>query len=215
MSKVESEGAPVAGHRPTARAESQDLTRRRLLDAATGAFTVAGFHGVSVGAVAAAAGYSTGAVYSNFANKEELFLAVLDRKIERHVAELEAATTPATDTREALAAVAALFAARLDRELDWNLSLVEFVLHARRDPALAAKVALRHRRMRESFAAAIDSLVVLRRMELSAPTQVVADALLAVGTGLLVQEMLEPGSGAAEAYGRTLVALGASAGREP
>jgi AcrR family transcriptional regulator len=41
--------------------------------------------------VAAEAGYTKGAVYSNFASKEDLFFAVYERRVDARVAEMEAA----------------------------------------------------------------------------------------------------------------------------
>src|SRR5829696_8789661 len=53
-------------------------TRRRLLGAATAVVAERGFHAASVDAIAAEAGYSVGAIYSNFGGKDDLFLAVFD-----------------------------------------------------------------------------------------------------------------------------------------
>src|SRR4029077_18498595 len=64
------------------RAEQRDQTRARLLDAAEKVFVDHGFHAASVDQVAEEAGYSKGAVYSNFENKDELFLAVLERRVD-------------------------------------------------------------------------------------------------------------------------------------
>src|SRR5580698_9295265 len=54
-------------------------TRDHLLDAAAQVLAERGFHGASLDEVAAAAGFTKGAVYSNFKNKEDLFLALLER----------------------------------------------------------------------------------------------------------------------------------------
>ncbi len=84
------------------RAEAQAQTRRRLLDGAAVVFARRGFHGASLEEVADEAGYSKGAVYSNFVSKEELFLAVLaarfhDRtELYRQLAE-QAAREPGQD----------------------------------------------------------------------------------------------------------------------
>ena len=53
-------------------------TRDYLLQAAAQVFAERGFHGASLDEVAAAAGFTKGAVYSNFKNKEDLFLALLE-----------------------------------------------------------------------------------------------------------------------------------------
>ena len=52
--------------------------RMRLIEAAATVFAQKGYGGASLEEVAETAGFSKGAVYSNFAGKEELFLALLD-----------------------------------------------------------------------------------------------------------------------------------------
>ena len=56
------------------RAEAKSRTRQLLLDAAASVFARKGYVGASVEEIAETAGFSIGAVYSNFGSKEELFL---------------------------------------------------------------------------------------------------------------------------------------------
>jgi AcrR family transcriptional regulator len=63
------------------RAERQAQTRAALLDAAGRVFVERGFHGASVEAIAAEAGYTRGAFYSNFASKEELFAELIQDRV--------------------------------------------------------------------------------------------------------------------------------------
>ena len=67
------------------RAESQARTRRDLIDAATVVFARRGFGGASNAEVAEEAGYTKGAVYSNFSSKDELFLAALETRLRERV----------------------------------------------------------------------------------------------------------------------------------
>jgi len=55
-------------------AERREETREQLLAAAADVFARSGFHATSLESVADEAGFSRGAVYYNFADKEELFL---------------------------------------------------------------------------------------------------------------------------------------------
>src|SRR5262245_27653574 len=64
--------------RRLSRAESQARTRDKLLDVAKTAFLRDGYAATSLDHIAEAAGFSKGAVYSNFNSKDELCLAVLD-----------------------------------------------------------------------------------------------------------------------------------------
>src|SRR3954451_13464264 len=57
----------------------RQLTRDALVAAAAEVFTVKGFHAASLDEIADAAGFTRGAIYSNFGSKEELLFAVYDR----------------------------------------------------------------------------------------------------------------------------------------
>lgn len=60
------------------RAESQEQTRQRIIESATRLFMGEGFRPTSLEQIAADAGYTVGAIYSNFANKLEIGIAVVD-----------------------------------------------------------------------------------------------------------------------------------------
>ena len=72
------------------REDSRDQTRQRLLDAAQKLIARKGLSAASVEDIAAAAGYTRGAFYSNFSSKGDLFIELLRRDhVETH-AELAA-----------------------------------------------------------------------------------------------------------------------------
>ena len=71
------------------RKERQARTRRRLVDAAAHVGARRGLAAASLDEVAQVAGYTKGAVYANFASKEELFLAVLDERFAERLAQIE------------------------------------------------------------------------------------------------------------------------------
>ena len=62
------------------RQESKEVTRMRLIEAAETLFIRKGFDDTSVDEISEMAGYSRGAFYSNFDDKEQVFLAVIDRR---------------------------------------------------------------------------------------------------------------------------------------
>jgi AcrR family transcriptional regulator len=66
------------------RAQQQALTRERLLAAVLARH---GYGGASIDPVTAEAGYSKGAIYSNFESKEAVFLELLRVYMERDMAE--------------------------------------------------------------------------------------------------------------------------------
>ena len=65
------------------REESRQHTRRRLLDAAARVFAKRGYRGASVEEISSEAGYTIGALYSNFSGKEEVLLALLEQRVAR------------------------------------------------------------------------------------------------------------------------------------
>src|ERR1700751_5651328 len=62
------------------------MTRTHLLEAAAEVFREEGFHGATLDEGARRAGFTKGAVYSNFKSKDDLFLAMMDDRIERQFA---------------------------------------------------------------------------------------------------------------------------------
>jgi AcrR family transcriptional regulator len=63
------------------RAQQQEVTRTRLLDAAERLFGDRGIHQTSLDGIAAEAGLTKGAIYANFAGKDDLIAAILERKL--------------------------------------------------------------------------------------------------------------------------------------
>jgi AcrR family transcriptional regulator len=131
------------------RAERQAQTRDELLAAGDRLFRESGFHGTSLDQVAASAGYTKGAVYSNFASKEELFFAIYERRVEAAVAR----------NAEALEGAPAEAPLELARELlsgsdpGWMAAFFEFWAHALRNPELRARFLVLHRRAQEPLVA--------------------------------------------------------------
>ncbi|HXQ62346.1 MAG TPA: TetR/AcrR family transcriptional regulator [Acidimicrobiales bacterium] len=118
-------------------------TREYLLEAAARVFAERGFHGASLDQVAAAAGFTKGAVYSNFKNKEDLFLALLEASREREMDALNA-TLEASDTPPG-ARLPDFVTFIEDQTTDlgdrWGILYQEFALYAMRNPAAREKLA--------------------------------------------------------------------------
>ena len=89
------------------REERRTQTRAELLDAAERLFSEQGFHATSVDQVADDAGYTKGAVYSNFVSKEDLFFAVYERRVDRALPHLEAAFAESRTAIEGLERITA------------------------------------------------------------------------------------------------------------
>jgi AcrR family transcriptional regulator len=64
---------------------TRDDTRDKLFEAAARVFEQQGIGGVSIEAIAVAAGFSRGAFYSNFKSKDELIIAMIEDHVERSI----------------------------------------------------------------------------------------------------------------------------------
>ena len=125
--------------RERVRRQPRTQTREELLDAAARVFARRGFHGASVEAVSEEAGFSTGAVYSNFASKEELFLSLYEERIQRRRRELRAAVGGAGGGAAGLEAATESVGEVFRGERDWFLLYFEFALHAARNQRFARR----------------------------------------------------------------------------
>ena len=177
--------------RPLTRQETQLRTREDLLSAADRVFCEHGFHGAHLAQVARRAGYSTGAVYSAFGSKAALFLAVVARRFDERIAELrELQGTPAGERRTRHAA--AQWFERLERERDWQVALLEFRLHASRDPELRRAFAEQHRRFLTAAVDVYESSADGKRGWRSADAWRATRALVAIGNGYALERLTDP-----------------------
>ena len=175
------------------RDERRTQTRERLLDAAVEVFNRLGYGGASLEAVADAAGYTKGAVYSNFATKADLFRAVMERTQGGRAAASE------TQLREQslgdfIDLMGRLIADQAANEASFDLLTVEFWLAAIRDPALRAELADCYREMRASLAPIIERGLAADGVASAFGGSELATLVSAIGAGILLQYYLEPGA---------------------
>ncbi|MBC7547389.1 MAG: TetR/AcrR family transcriptional regulator [Polaromonas sp.] len=105
-----------------------DSRRARVLDAARAVFQRLGIEGGSIREIAKEAGYTPGAIYSYFENKEAIYGALLGESLERLNAAVSAAGGPNLAPSELLDAKASAwfgFFAANPRDLDLGFYLVQ------------------------------------------------------------------------------------------
>ena len=172
------------------RADRQAQTRDELIAAADRMFTRNGFHATSVDAVADAAGYTKGAVYSNFESKEDLFFAVYERRVDRRLEEIEATLASGETAYEGLERLIA----ELERRHDdgWLAVFFEFWAHVLRHPELRSRFVEQHRRVMEPTAAALEQIAAERGERLPEDPLKLATARLAAQTGLQLERLTQP-----------------------
>jgi AcrR family transcriptional regulator len=127
---------------PLTQERRRQQTREHLLAAAAQVFAERGYHGATLDEVARVAGFTKGAVYSNFKNKDDLFLALFKANYEREMAQivatLESSTVPAVDR---LSDFVALIQEGSNQPPNSALLYLEFWLYAARNADARARLA--------------------------------------------------------------------------
>lgn len=175
--------AETASQTARSRAARQAETRRRLIDVARRMFLDDGYAATSLDKVAVEAGYSKGAVYSNFAGKEELCLAVLDSLHERQVEGVVSAFSGEGDLDARIDAFARWARANVGRPRAMALE-VELAVAARHRAYVAEELRRRHREIRSATAGLIREVVEGEGLRLAYSYEEAATVLLSLGVGL-------------------------------
>ena len=177
------------------RAEKQARTRAELLATAAKVFARRGYNGASVEEIAEEAGYSHGAVYSNFDGKADLFLAVFEEYMAQRAQEL-------IDTQVDLGedaplelrarALADQWMERFAKDRESFVLHMEFIAHSGRDPELAGRFGKRSAALREAVSRYISAYQEEVGAELPLPADDLALVLRALGIGLAVEAFGQP-----------------------
>jgi AcrR family transcriptional regulator len=174
------------------RREKQEQTRQRLIDAAARVFARRGYQRATVDEIAAEAGFTIGAVYSNFAGKEELFLALADKEVEQRVAEIRAVADAAERGEQPGAEAAQQFREFLDRDPDWPLLFYEFWSFGVRSATLREEFATRRQAVSDALADTLERVAAQIGFRLRFPAPVLATAISATLNGLAFERAADP-----------------------
>lgn len=136
-----------SSRRPT-QADRTAATRRKLISAAARIFARDGFEAARLEEIAAAAGYTRGALYANFKDKEDLFFALLEDWIGERVSELDELLRKEASTPEEKLRTLRGYYAQCAKDRRLVLLSLEFTLYAVRHPAAHARLRTRKRRLR-------------------------------------------------------------------
>lgn len=193
------------------RAERRADTRERLLASALVVFAREGFGGASLEEIAEEAGFSTGAVYSAFGGKQELFLAVLDRCLDQEKRELGEIFERNEPLEVRIAAVGRWKPGPLESAEQWRVLATEFWLHAVRDPRARALLAERHRRQRAAAARLLEGVYREQDRQPPVETGLLADAVIGLQIGMAMRSIVDPEAIPEGSYARVLgILLGTS-----
>jgi AcrR family transcriptional regulator len=136
------------------REETREQTTQRLLDAAEKVIARDGLDATSVEDIAAAAGYTRGAFYSNFSSKEDLFIELLRRDHQRRAANFDALRDDTLPLDELESRVVEMYSA-LYRDNECFMNWTEARLLAVRDARFRARLNLLIAEKREHISALV------------------------------------------------------------
>lgn len=196
---------------PRRKREKRADVKAKILESAFVIFTEKGYDGSSLERVAEAAGFSKGAVYSNFANKDELFFELVSARIDLRIEALRSILTKRQGTK-GMAAVGRAVGKELgaigEADPGWQTLFIEFWLRCARNPELRSRMAEKRRVMRakiaESFVAGAEAsggkLKQAEAMDL-------ATTVLALSNGLGIEGIIDPEAVRPALFGEALAGV--------
>ena len=168
-------------------------TREYLLQAAAQVFAERGFHAATLDEVAAAAGFTKGAVYSNFKNKEDLFLALLEDSYAREMTALRATIDSSDVPPEArIGDFVSLIGGELDRVPNMGALYLEFHLYALRNPAARARMNELEQEDIRAIAQILEVERAQRGIEVEVPSEQTARIIVALFRGINMMRTANP-----------------------
>jgi AcrR family transcriptional regulator len=178
--------------------------RERILTAAMTTFASEGFAGATIDMIADAAGFTKGAVYSNFGSKDDLFFALLDAQITARAALIEQVGA-SQGPESAPAAVGKALMQAIHENTDYQLLFIEYWLRAARDPQIRARFAKHRRALIDQTMKAVIDPAVLAGTGLS--PEALTTLLIALMNGFAIEEIVAPGTVPPDLLGAVLESL--------
>ncbi len=173
------------------RDERKARTRERLIARAHQVFLRRGFHAATLEEIAAEAGVTKGAVYSNFESKADLFMAVLDARTRGRLDVFERVRSSAASMEDSARAYARVMLDD-DPEGRWASALVEAWAASEGDKAFRARLAAVSEDINGKVGEVIGEIAARGDLELPFPAERVAQIGAAVARGLLLQRLHDP-----------------------
>ena len=173
------------------RAEQNDRNRALLLSAALRVFLTRGYHAATLEQIADEAGFSKGAVYSRFESKADMFLALLTDRIAARAAQNASAVAELASSGTLAGLIELAWQAERATP-GWRLLVTEFRVVAARDPALNRRYAAAHATTVDGIVRVLSAMVERDRVSLAVPVRRLAELLLAVETGIALEQLASP-----------------------
>jgi AcrR family transcriptional regulator len=154
-------------------------------------FLERGYYAATLDQIADEAGFSKGAVYSRFASKADMFLALLEDRIAERAGQNARLAGELAGTGN-FAALLEL-AERAERGAPgWRLLVTEFRVHAARDPELNRRYAALHMRAVDGVAQSFTAVSKDGGSDFPVPPRQLAELWLTIETGRALEQIANP-----------------------
>ncbi len=175
--------APLVNDAPSGK---RARTRLKLIDAAAAIVGEKGFHATTLEEVAERVGMSRGAIYGNFKNREDLFLAVVKERWEPIVPKLK----PGGTFREQMRAIGEAVVAAAPLRQTRAVGALSFQLYALTHPELRTRTARQNAEIYRKMAAGLVQFIPAH--DLPIPAEQFVCVIHALTDGLLFKRFMTP-----------------------
>ncbi|MEM7092404.1 MAG: TetR/AcrR family transcriptional regulator [Actinomycetota bacterium] len=186
---------------------TREETRERLLAASAKVFAERGIAATSIEDICDEAGFSRGAFYSNFANKDDLVLELLEEHLAENESEIERLYEQTESPEAFLLAMESDDRRRTAALGAYNMLGMELTLYALRDPANRPRLVEHQHRLREMNREVIDRIAEQVGRPHPMPVEDVVTLVRAFDDGLSLHSLIEPGVYRPTQFSETMVAL--------
>ncbi|PJE02511.1 MAG: hypothetical protein CK427_07620 [Leptospira sp.] len=173
------------------RLENQQFTRSKILDSSEYHFSKYGFSGAAVDSIVKEAGYSRGAFYSNFSSKEDLFLSLMEARMEEIISEINNLNSIPLTLSQKIDKLKEFYINRAQNKM-FCLVMSEFLLHSIRDSEMKDRIIALNRKYNKSISKVIENIFKEGKVKPNIHPDDIAVCLLSFGEGLMIQHFADP-----------------------
>ncbi|MEK9278129.1 TetR/AcrR family transcriptional regulator [Bradyrhizobium sp. ISRA442] len=194
---------------------TRDDTRDKLFEAAARVFEQEGIGGASIEAIAAAAGFTRGAFYSNFKSKDELIIAMIEDHVEQSIRRNLDILAEHTDLDDFIAALKAMDRSRQDPLGRSPLLHMEMILYVARAEKRRPELAKRLRARRKLIADIVEATLKGGGRNATLNPSWTASVVLALEDGFRLHRLIDPDTTPADSFLRAITDLRRRTGLSP
>jgi AcrR family transcriptional regulator len=191
------------------RSEEQARTKARLLEAAAEVIARHGLDRASLDEVAAQAGLTKGAIYSNFTSKTDVVVALIDAQFESHFQGLETSVDPSEELPNQTSQAADAWLAALAVSGESFLLSIEIALYLARQPHVRERFAEHYKKLRTKYAQIVQDYGASAEGELALPPEQMSTIYMAMVQGLSLAKLTQPDAVPDELFANALELIAA------